>query len=77
MTGSGARTPFTAVLLAVGALSLGQLIAACTPPPPLNSGSSCWEKRAFYQARNLGLKETLGSGTSYSTPCVPGRLSGH
>ena len=35
-----------------------------------NSGKTCWQKRAFYQARNPGLKETLGSGTRYSAPCV-------
>ena len=44
---------------------------ACTPPAgPSPSGETCWEKRAYYQARNRGLKETLGSGTAYSTPCV-------
>ena len=37
---------------------------------PAPSGTTCWQKRAFYQARNPGLKETLGSGTRYSTPCV-------
>ena len=42
---------------------------ACTPPPS-PSGTTCWEKRAYYQARNPGLKETLGSGTRYSSPCV-------
>ena len=34
------------------------------------SGTTCWQKRAYYQARNPGLKETLGSGTRYSAPCV-------
>jgi hypothetical protein len=38
--------------------------------PPASSGTTCWQKRAFYQARNPGLKETLGSGTVYSAPCI-------
>ena len=40
------------------------------PPPPAGSGTTCWQKRAYYQNRNPGLKETLGSGTRYSSPCV-------
>jgi hypothetical protein len=39
-------------------------------PASIRSGTTCWQKRAFYQARNPGLKETLGSGTRYSAPCV-------
>ena len=39
-------------------------------PAASRSGTTCWQKRAFYQARNPGLKETLGSGTPYSAPCV-------
>ena len=40
------------------------------PPPTAASGTTCWQKRAYYQNRNPGLKETLGSGTRYSSPCV-------
>ena len=40
------------------------------PPPPVGSGTTCWEKRAYYQTRNPGLKETLGSGSRYSSLCV-------
>jgi hypothetical protein len=40
------------------------------PAPAAASGTTCWQKRAYYQARNPGLKETLGSGTRFSAPCV-------
>jgi hypothetical protein len=53
-------------------LLAGGLVAGCSPPgAPLGySGATCWQKRAYYQARNPGLKETLGSGTIHSAPCV-------
>jgi hypothetical protein len=60
--------PAAVTLAAVlGAVS----VAGCTPPAGRSpSGVTCWEKRAYYQERNPGLKETLGSGTAYSSPCV-------
>ena len=58
----------TAIAVAVSAVVA---VAGCVPLPGRSpSGVTCWEKRAYYQARNRGLKETLGSGTAYSTPCV-------
>jgi hypothetical protein len=44
--------------------------AAPNAAPVATSGTTCWQKRSYYQARNPGLKETLGSGTRYSVPCV-------
>jgi hypothetical protein len=68
------RTTFRRLLpLALAAVVAVPLLAACAPRgagAPGPSGTTCWEKRAFYQERNLGLKETLGSGTTYSAPCV-------
>ena len=65
---SWTRRRWSPVGVTVGLVLVAGVTVACGPPAP--SGTTCWEKRAFYQARNPGLKETLGSGTSYSTPCV-------
>lgn len=52
------------------AVSILVMVAPATADPSPSSSTTCWQKRAFYQARNPGLKETLGSGTRYSVPCV-------
>ena len=58
-------------------LSILIVLAALLPVPRASgaspgaaSGATCWQKRSYYQSRNPGLKETLGSGTRYSVPCV-------
>ena len=58
-----------AAVLAV-ALMATPFASKGAPHPPTGSGTTCWQKRAYYQNRNPGLKETLGSGTRYSSPCV-------
>jgi hypothetical protein len=65
-------TMAAAVLVPLGAVTMpmgGGAAAAASAAKP-RSGTTCWQKRAYYQARNPGLKETLGSGTRYSAPCV-------
>ena len=47
---------------------LPRSIEVC-PPPPVGSGTTCWEK-GDDETRNPGLKETLGSGSRYSSLCV-------
>ena len=59
----------SAAVLAV-ALMATPFASKGAPPPTAASGTTCWQKRAYYQNRNPGLKETLGSGTRYSAPCV-------
>jgi hypothetical protein len=61
-----------AIVVTIVVLLVAGTLAGCAPPPsrPGFSGTTCWEKRAYYQARNPGLKETLGSGTIHSYPCV-------
>ena len=57
---------------ASGLSPTGAAPAAAVPnaAPVATSRSTCWQKRSYYQARNPGLKETLGSGTRYSVPCI-------
>ena len=64
-----------AVTLAAVVLVVSGVVAGCAPPPG-DSGDTCWQKRAYYQARNPGLKETLGSGTIHSAPCVLRSIGG-
>jgi hypothetical protein len=68
MTRAPACRPFTVLLLAASLLVVVAVPAAASPPDP--SGTTCWQKRTFYQARNPGLRKTLGTGTRYSAPCV-------
>jgi len=62
-----ARRPLAVVLLAATLLAVAVPAAADAPSP---SGTTCWQKRSYYQDRNPGLRQTLGSGTRYSEPCV-------
>ncbi len=68
MTRSRARHRLTIVSLAATLLVVAASPAGAVAPSP--SGKTCWQKRAYYQARNPGLQQTLGSGTRYSQPCV-------
>ena len=73
-------TALVVVLLlpvAAGAASTGPPRPSGTPAAAAGaaSGTTCWQKRAYYQARNPGLKETLGSGTRYSRRASSPRTS--
>ena len=63
-------TPMTSAVLVAVALLVASVTWTRAASAAAGSGTTCWQKRAFYQARNPGLKETLGSGTRYSSPCV-------
>jgi hypothetical protein len=68
MTRSRARHRLSVVLLTATLLIVVVAPAEASAPSP--SGTTCWQKRAYYQARNPGLQQTLGSGTRYSEPCM-------
>lgn len=68
MTRSRSRDRLIAVLLAATLFVAAAVPAAASTPSP--SGTTCWQKRGYYQNRNQGLTQTLGSGTRYSEPCV-------
>ena len=67
----GTSHPKTAPLLAVAALLVSHVAwTASLASAADGSGTTCWQKWAFYQASNPGLTETLGWGTRFSAPCV-------